>query len=212
MDQNPESFVDQNTIAMGTLKTEGRICIHGTLEGQVIANDRVRISKIGKIRGEVHTREALIEGQVRGPVEASEKVILAETSDVISDIVSPCLYVEPGSTLKGYFIITANEEERSRLKKQREALNAKTLKPVTLTIQLSGAQSVRLIGDFCEWNENKAIPMKSPANGRWSTELQLRPGQYEYLLLVDGQPQLDPGNPAKSPNSYGGENSVLTVL
>jgi cytoskeletal protein CcmA (bactofilin family) len=210
-EKNPESFIDQNTAAKGTLKTEGRVCIDGLLEGQVIAQDRVRITRIGRMRGEMQTREALIEGTVRGPVEASEKVILTETSDVESDVVSPCLNVQPGACLKGHFIIMPDSEERNRLKKEQRSVNSKTLKPVSLSVAFSEANNVRLIGDFCDWNEKKALSMKLSNNGNWTAEIQLRPGTYEYLFLVDGQPQPDPANPQRSPNSYGGENSILTV-
>lgn len=210
-EKNPESFIDRNTSAQGALKTEGRVCIDGLLEGQVVAQDRVRITRIGRMRGEMQTREALIEGTVRGPVEASEKVILTETSDVESDIVAPCLNVQPGACLKGYFIITPDLDERNRLKKEQHSLNSKTLKPVSLKAAFSEAKNVRLIGDFCDWNEKKAQAMKPSGNGAWTAEIQLRPGTYEYLFLVDGQPQPDPSNPHRSPNSFGGENSILTV-
>jgi hypothetical protein len=39
----------------------------------------------------------------------------------------------------------------------------------------------------------------------------LRPGRYEYKLVVDGRWVVDPLNPRKVPNDAGTENSVLEI-
>ena len=211
IDASSESFIDQRTRASGTLKTAGSVCIDGAIEGKVIAKQRVRIMKVGAINGEIETKDALIEGRAKGPIKASNIVILTESSNVESDIVSPSLKVEPGGSLKGYFIISPDAKERERLKNEHSQINSNTRKKVNFSVSLPQAKKVQLIGDFIDWDENKAINLNSSVNGVWFTQIKLKPGNYEYLFLVDDAPITDPSNPRKSPNSFGGENSTLTV-
>jgi hypothetical protein len=39
----------------------------------------------------------------------------------------------------------------------------------------------------------------------------VRPGGYEYRLIIDGVWQQDPDNPKAAPNDLGGYNSLLNV-
>ncbi len=207
-----ESFVDQNTSANGTLKTQGDVRIGGLIEGQIVAKGRTQIDQTGKLRGEIQSREALIEGSVKGSIEASEKVFISETSSIQSNVVAPHLVVEIGASLQGYFIITPDQAEREKLKKNIETDYSKpNLQNVTFSAPFPEAKEVKLVGNFTDWDETKAIPLKKTNNGVWKANVQLLPDKYEYLFLVDGEPLTDPNNPRKVKNSYGGENSVLTI-
>ena len=47
--------------------------------------------------------------------------------------------------------------------------------------------------------------------GKLRKVLHLKPGQYEYRLVIDGDWQEDPSNPRRVPNHLGGSNSLLRV-
>lgn len=72
------------------------------------------------------------------------------------------------------------------------------------------ADTVCLAGDFNDWHPT-ASEMVRMQDGQWLKELILPPGRYEYRLVVDGCWMPDPACPSSAPNSYGGQNSVLTV-
>ncbi len=213
MERQPESFVDENTAANGTLKTDGNVRINGILEGQVISKGQTVIGKSGRIRGKVESKQAIIEGSVHGTIEAGEKIIISNSSSVKSNVVAPQLVVQVGARLQGYFVITPNQTEREQLKQN---LNTDYTKPIPQTVpysvRLPDAGQVKIVGSFTDWDENKAIPLQKTNNGLWSAKLNLKPGRYEYLLLIDGDPQPDPDNTEKIKNNYGGENSILTVM
>ena len=48
------------------------------------------------------------------------------------------------------------------------------------------AKAVNLAGDFNGW-DCRSIPMREKRQGLWAIDLRLRPGTYEYRVLVDGQ-------------------------
>jgi glycosidase len=70
-------------------------------------------------------------------------------------------------------------------------------------------KDVRLKGEMNNWN-----PQASHfelIDGIWSTNLELFPGKYQYLFVVDGSEIRDPNNPDTIDNNMGGFNSLLTV-
>lgn len=71
------------------------------------------------------------------------------------------------------------------------------------------AHTIRVIGDFNNWNRDSA-PLKNQ-NGFYRLRLYLEPGRYAYKLLVDGEEILDPTAAEKIPNGLGSFNNRLEV-
>jgi 1,4-alpha-glucan branching enzyme len=72
------------------------------------------------------------------------------------------------------------------------------------------ATDVYIAGSFNQW-QPKATPMISLGDGKWSKELTLPTGRYEYRFVVDGAWLTDPGAKELAPNPFGSANSVLTI-
>lgn len=85
-----------------------------------------------------------------------------------------------------------------------------TKKRVAFQFEAPNAREVYLIGTFSGWNLN-AHPMKKNKEGVWKTMVNLIPGTYEYLFLVDGEYAEDPHAKISKPNEYNGHDSVLIV-
>lgn len=72
------------------------------------------------------------------------------------------------------------------------------------------AREVQVAGSFNNW-QAQATPMARQDGGNWTAGLRLKPGPYEYRLVVDGQWQDDPMAAHFVSNPYGGLNGVLEV-
>lgn len=70
-------------------------------------------------------------------------------------------------------------------------------------------RTVQLAGDMNAWNPANTHLVND--NGIWKTTLYLSPGQYQYLLVLDGKKVLDPGNKKRIDNNMGGFNSLLQI-
>ena len=74
-----------------------------------------------------------------------------------------------------------------------------------------GASSVSLLGDFNGWTGE--IPLKPRGEGGyWLAELQVKPGEYRYVLMVDGKES--PGDPLADyviDDDFGSKNSVVRI-
>ncbi len=81
-----------------------------------------------------------------------------------------------------------------------------------ITFTLNGydtAQNVVLSGSFNKWNR-EIFSMTKTKNG-WALTLKIRPGEYQYKFIVDGNWIEDPTNPRKTLNEFNGFNSIIDV-
>lgn len=83
---------------------------------------------------------------------------------------------------------------------------------VTLEFDAPDADKVGLIGDFNQWGKIE-VPIKAAkVGGKWTFELSLAPGRYQYAFEVNGKKWLpDPQAKGIIPDGFGGINSVLYI-
>lgn len=101
---------------------------------------------------------------------------------------------------------------------RRSAPNLSVVKPVTdtepqevvLNFTNLRARRIQVAGDFNDWVPDSGIETRS-LDGVTQKVLHVRPGAYEYRLIIDGVWQHDPDNPDLIPNAMGGNNSLLKV-
>jgi serine protease AprX len=119
---------------------------------------------------------------------------------------------------QGYGVVNARRAVELA-KTERHALNVVGCKPprvengrLMFVFHDDSAQSVSLAGDFNGWSR-LATPLKRDDSGLWLTEIVIpRAGRFEYKFVVNGQRWLeDPSNGMRTPNNYGGLNSVLVI-
>jgi cytoskeletal protein CcmA (bactofilin family) len=65
----------------------------------VSADDQVLVAKGGRVEGDVHAREAVLDGEVMGSVVAEERVEIQASAVIRGDIVTPRLMVHEGAIL-----------------------------------------------------------------------------------------------------------------
>lgn len=74
------------------------------------------------------------------------------------------------------------------------------------------AKTVALAGEFNDWDDS-SLPLGKDGEGLWQVALDaLPPGRYQYKFVVNGERWIeDPNNGVKTPDQYGGLNSVLVI-
>jgi len=68
---------------------------------------------------------------------------------------------------------------------------------------------VQIKGEINQWNPQ--LGEMHYVDGSWKISFDLDPGQYQYLLVLDGAEQLDANNPDSVDNNLGGYNSLKVV-
>jgi chromosome partitioning protein len=72
------------------------------------------------------------------------------------------------------------------------------------------ARRVQVAGDFNDWVPDSGVETRLQ-DGTTQKVLHVKPGAYEYRLIIDGVWQHDPDNPDLIPNAMGSNNSLLKV-
>ena len=83
---------------------------------------------------------------------------------------------------------------------------------VTFTISGINANQIAVAGDFNGWNTS-ANQLEDPdGDGIWTGKMQLKPGRYEYMLVVDdGKWVTDPNAKVYADDGFGSKNAVLFI-
>lgn len=72
------------------------------------------------------------------------------------------------------------------------------------------AEQVYVVGDFNGWSA-EATPLSRRPGGWWETTLELPPGSYQFIYLVDGETTTPPRAATSVDDGFGGENGLFTV-
>ena len=87
---------------------------------------------------------------------------------------------------------------------------AKDQQQVTLSFVNLDCDDIQIAGDFNDWQPDHGVETRV-VNGVLQKVLSVKPGAYQYRLIVDGKWQEDPDNPLQVTNNYGEINSLLRV-
>jgi chromosome partitioning protein len=84
------------------------------------------------------------------------------------------------------------------------------LKEVVFRFENTESKQVQVAGEFNNWIPDKNVETEI-LDGSLQKIVRVKPGGYEYRLIIDGVWQQDPANPEAIPNDMGGYNSLLNV-
>jgi 1,4-alpha-glucan branching enzyme len=100
---------------------------------------------------------------------------------------------------------------KEKARKATAAKKSRAAAPsIEFTVMAPEAREVFLVGDFNGW-QMEGFQMRKFKDGVCRKKVQLKPGRYEYLFLVDGDWRTDPQNDARCTNPFGMENSVIQI-
>ena len=82
---------------------------------------------------------------------------------------------------------------------------------VYLRVRADGASRVTVAGDFNGWSPS-ATSLRNAGDGWWETRIELEPGVYEYIYIIDGKWTTPPESVLTVDDGFGGRNGILEVL
>ena len=106
----------------------------------------------------------------------------------------------------------ASQDNQQKRQKSPEVAPPARFEQVSFQRFFPTATRVCVAGSFNGWQPS-ATPMRrfGFGTGRWTVDLPLKPGRYEYRLVVDGNWTDDPLGQTFVPNPFGTRNCVLLV-
>jgi len=93
--------IGQGSIIKGDIITEGDLRIDGTLKGSISTKGRLVLGESGIVEGEVICQNALIAGRLKAKIQVHELLSLKATANLVGDIITNKLAIEPGANFTG---------------------------------------------------------------------------------------------------------------
>lgn len=109
VESNAINIIGAGTSITGDISSDGDIRIDGQLKGNLRTNGKIVIGQTGLVRGEVSCKNADISGKLEGKIKVSELLSLKSTAQILGDITTNKLSIEPGALFTG----TCNMDNRS---------------------------------------------------------------------------------------------------
>lgn len=104
------SIIGEGSYFKGEFTLKGTLRVEGCYEGDKLEVDNVIIGQTGKVKSNIKSIAAVIEGIVVGNIEASSRVMLMPTSRVLGEIRTPELIIQNGVMLEGSCVIAPNPQ------------------------------------------------------------------------------------------------------
>ena len=104
----------------------------------------------------------------------------------------------------------AEENKYNQINESETFEDVLVAKKIILNYHRMMGQDLQIAGEFNNWVPDGGVETLETETGMQKI-LSVTPGSYEYNLIIDGEWQIDPTNPEKVPNNYGGTNSLLRV-
>jgi cytoskeletal protein CcmA (bactofilin family) len=95
------SIIAADLKVVGTMSTEGVVKVDGLVEGNILAERQVLVSKGGEVKGDIQSNEVIIGGRIEGSVRATGRVEVQSTATVDGDILTKRILVHEGGEVNG---------------------------------------------------------------------------------------------------------------
>ncbi len=100
LDSKIAGLIDQGTEMKGDLTFKGSFRIEGGFKGTINSDSLLIIGERGKVEADIKVGQVVINGEIRGNVQASERVEIHGKGRVYGTIQTPKLIVEEGAYLE----------------------------------------------------------------------------------------------------------------
>lgn len=122
-----DTLVGSNTRLVGDVHFEGGLHVDGEVEGNVYAGEphsALSLSERGRIVGEVHVPDVMLNGLVEGDVHATGNLDLGARARVEGDVYYNMIRMEAGATVNGKLVHKPASKEPLQLRHDNDGDHA----------------------------------------------------------------------------------------
>ena len=94
-------YIGPKLVIRGRLSGAGEIRIDGRVEGDVVVDGVVDVGESGVVMAPIEADRVSVGGRVRGPVLASEEVVVRDGGRLEGDVRAPRVAIDDGGELHG---------------------------------------------------------------------------------------------------------------
>ena len=103
------TIVGERSVVEGHFEIADSIRVDGILRGKIMSSGSLIVSAQGEVNADlIQVKDAVVDGCVKGPLDASHSVRLGPGAEVDGDITTRVLIVEKGAVLRGTCAVAPN--------------------------------------------------------------------------------------------------------
>lgn len=95
------NVLSAGTVLTGNLVTDDDIRIDGVIEGNIVSRGKIIIGNNGSVVGDIECYNLDLMGKINGNVQCYELVILRATANMMGNIKTQTIEIEPGAKFTG---------------------------------------------------------------------------------------------------------------
>lgn len=139
------TMIAKGTVINGDVSFEGGLLVEGTIKGNVKADDGsealLRLSEAGKIEGEIHVPNVVVNGRVNGDVHSSAHVELAAKAVVNGNVHYNLIEMVMGAEVNGSLVHSQQKPAAEEVAISLDKKPKKDEKPSGLNAKMETKQS-----------------------------------------------------------------------
>lgn len=93
-------LIDVESEFKGELTFKGSFRIEGTFKGTIVSDSLLVVGERGKVEADVKVGDLVINGEIRGTLEAARRIEVHDKGRVFGTLITPTLVVEEGAYLE----------------------------------------------------------------------------------------------------------------
>ena len=93
-------LIDMESEFKGDLTFKGSFRIEGTFKGTIVSDSLLVIGERGKVEADVKVGQLVINGEIRGTLQATDRIEVHDKGRVFGTLLAPTLVVEEGAYLE----------------------------------------------------------------------------------------------------------------
>jgi cytoskeletal protein CcmA (bactofilin family) len=109
------NIISNGTSIIGNIVSNGDIRIDGSLEGNVETKAKLVLGETGKIKGEIICATSEISGLIEGKISVEDILALKSTAQIIGDIQTTKISIEPGAVFTGTCNMCTNIQDKENI-------------------------------------------------------------------------------------------------
>lgn len=98
---NPATTIGESMRIKGSVFSREALNLNGELEGSLELQNSLTIGPNGKVRADIKATEIIVSGNVKGNMEAVERIVLRKGAHLVGDVKTAGIVIEDGAFFKG---------------------------------------------------------------------------------------------------------------
>ncbi|CAB1079997.1 hypothetical protein D1AOALGA4SA_7693 [Olavius algarvensis Delta 1 endosymbiont] len=109
------TFIGADACIDGNIEFKGTIRVDGQVKGKIVSSGgTVVVGEKADVDAELHVNVAVVMGDVKGKVEAKERIEVYPPGRVSGDIQAPVISIEPGGIFNGSCVMKASAKSADK--------------------------------------------------------------------------------------------------